>query len=319
VLETWGRRPGAVLARLDAEGLSTLTLADLAFAVGTGGLGATREQASEATGPLLAARTFAGLQTPGTHDASDFVVPDRPSDALVHVASAVGVDGSPDIAVEISCERPFAVAELIDDVLAAARDGGGVPRPATAIFALVRLADEPASAIVMVVVADELAPAHDDFAGLVEWLPASSVIHGRALFGRMVRLSGAVSPPSMTADPTEAIAQVATLDTLEEVADLDPALRCTAAVAWSFRPSRLREGREKLLAVDVEHGQPILDEWETIARHLYRDCRRVVLTPLLGGFMSNTFRVASYDEDGRRLLPTVLKIGGLALTCRRSS
>jgi hypothetical protein len=71
--------------------------------------------------------------------------------------------------------------------------------------------------------------------------------------------------------------------------------------------------------VDVEHGQPILDEWETIARHLYRDCRRVVLTPLLGGFMSNTFRVASYDEDGRRLLPTVLKIGGLALTEREEA
>ena len=32
--------------------------------------------------------------------------------------------------------------------------------------------------------------------------------------------------------------------------------------------------------------------------------------------MSNTFRVASYDPDGRRLLPTVLKIGGVALTER---
>ena len=32
--------------------------------------------------------------------------------------------------------------------------------------------------------------------------------------------------------------------------------------------------------------------------------------------MSNTFRVASYDADGRRLLPTVLKIGTLELTER---
>ena len=71
--------------------------------------------------------------------------------------------------------------------------------------------------------------------------------------------------------------------------------------------------------MNVEDGPPILDEWETIARHLYRDCRRVVLTPLVGGFMSNTFRVASYDEDGRRLLPTVLKIGGLALTEREEA
>ena len=32
--------------------------------------------------------------------------------------------------------------------------------------------------------------------------------------------------------------------------------------------------------------------------------------------MSNTFRVASYDADGRRLLPTVLKIGTLELTAK---
>ena len=87
-------------------------------------------------------------------------------------------------------------------------------------------------------------------------------------------------------------------------------------MAWGYRPSRLRDGREKLLNVHVEDGTPMLDEWETITRRLYRDCRRVVLTPLHGGFMSNTFRVASYDAEGRRLLPTVLKIGGVALTER---
>jgi hypothetical protein len=134
--------------------------------------------------------------------------------------------------------------------------------------------------------------------------------------GKAVLLSGLSSLPSIAADPADVIAKVATLDTLEEVADIDPTWRCSGAVAWSFRPSRVRQGREKLLAVDVEHGTPLPDEWETIARRLYGDCRRVVLTPLLGGFMSNTFRVASYDGDGRRLLPTVLKIGGVALTER---
>ena len=48
------------------------------------------------------------------------MVPDRPSDALVHVASALGVDGSPEIAVQICSDQPFTVADLIDDVLAAA-------------------------------------------------------------------------------------------------------------------------------------------------------------------------------------------------------
>src|SRR5262245_38922856 len=166
VLETWGGRPSTVTEPLDAGLLSTLTLDDLAFAVGTGGLGDTREQASEATGPLIAARAFAGLRTPGPHDSSDFVVPDRPSDAFVHVASALGVDGSPEIAVQISSDQPFAIADLIEDVLAAARADSEARRPATAILALVRLMDPPGTAILVMVIADGLSTDQDDFATL---------------------------------------------------------------------------------------------------------------------------------------------------------
>jgi anti-anti-sigma factor len=317
VLEIWGGRPGIATDRPDADRLSTLTLDDVAFAVGTGGLGTTREQASEAIGPLIATRAFAGLRTPGTHNPSDFVVPGRPSDAHVHVASALGVDGSPEMAIQISSDRPFAIADLIDDVLAAAP--GDARRPVTAILAIVSLVDQPTTAILMMLVAEGAATDQGNFASVFEWLPDSKGTRGRSILGRTVLLSGPSALPSIDPNPVEVIGEVATLDRLEEVADIDPAWRCSAALAWSFRPSRVRQGREKLLAVDVENGTPILDEWETIARRLYQDCRRVVLTPLHGGFMSNTFQVASYDADGRRLLPTVLKIGGLALTEREEA
>jgi anti-anti-sigma factor len=316
VLETWGRRPATVTGPPEPDQLLTLTLDDLAFAVGTGGLGATREQASEATGPLLAARTFAGLRPPGVHNSSDFVAPQRPADALVHVDSALGVDGSPEFAVQISSDQPFAIADLIDDVLAAAPGGVDAHRPVIAILALVRLVDRPTTAILLMVVAEDLSTDHDGFGPLIEWLPAPEGARRRSIVGRAVLLSAPAFPPPVAADPLGVIAEVATLDTLEDIADIDTARRCSAALAWGFRPSRAREGREKLLVVEVEKGTPILDEWESIARHLYRDCRRVVLTPLVGGFMSNTFRVASYDADGRRLLPTVLKIGAIALTER---
>jgi Ternary complex associated domain 9 len=171
----------------------------------------------------------------------------------------------------------------------------------------------------LMVVAEDLSTDHNDFAPLFDWLATREGTRGRFTFGRAVLLSGPSSLPSIAADPTDVIPKVATLDALEEVAEMDSGLRCSAALVWSFRPSRTRQGREKLLAVDVENGTPILDEWETIARRLYRDCGRVMLTPLVGGFMSNTFRVASYDADGRRLLPTVLKIGSLELTEREEA
>jgi anti-anti-sigma factor len=319
VLETWGAPTATCTQPLDAARLSTVTLQDLAFAVGTGGLGATREQAGEATGPFVAVRGFAGLRTSGTRTSCDFVVPARPSDALLHVGSALGLDGSPESAIHISSDQPFTIDELIDDVLAATPGDLGAERPVTAVLAVVSLVDPQATAIVMAIVADDLATRRSDFTRALDWLPGRDVARRRSFTGRIVLLSSPPSLPSIAADPGDVLARLATLETLEEVSDLDPGCLCSAALAWSFRPSRLREGREKLLAVDVEHGASIRDEWEAITRRLYSDCRRVVLTPLLGGFMSNTFRVASYDADGRRLLPTVLKIGDLALTEREET
>jgi anti-anti-sigma factor len=316
LLETWGSAPVASPGPLRGHQLATFTIEDLGCAFGWGGFGSTRDEASEATGLVLVGPWFAGLRPAGT-SASDFVVPERPSDALVHVASALGLDGSPHVALQVESDNGFSIADLVED-LRAASAGEGSPRPAvTAAVALVSLADEGRPAILLLLAADRtaLAATASGFRALSGWFTTSGS-GDLLLTGRAALLAASVPLPSVTAAPGDALRKIATLDTLDEVAEIDPAWRVTSALAWGYCPSRIREGREKLLSVHVEGGTPVLDEWETIARQLYRDCSRVVLTPLHGGFMSNTFRVASYDPEGRRLLPTVLKIGGVALTER---
>jgi anti-anti-sigma factor len=315
LLETWGAPPNTLPRRLEEEQLMTFTVEDLRCAIAVGGFGATRQQACEATGPLLIGPGFAGLRPAGT-SASDFVVPERPTEAMVHVAAALGVAGSPHVALQLASDEAFTVADLVSDVGITSADDALLQPDVSAIVALVQLADEGRPAILLLMTADRtaLAKTENGFQVLAGWL--TGVSGGRMVTGRGALLAASVSLPSMTADPADALSTIITLDSLEDVVEIDPAWRITSALAWGYRPSRVREGREKLLAVQVENGEPIRDEWETIARRLYRDCRRVVLTPLYGGFMSNTFRVASYDDEGRRLLPTVLKIGGVALTER---
>ncbi len=74
-----------------------------------------------------------------------------------------------------------------------------------------------------------------------------------------------------------------------------------------YLPAAVRLGPEKRLRVDAG-GVAMEQEWLQIIRRLYADCSSVILTQLTGGYMAKTFQVASYDRDGRRLLPTVLKI-----------
>ena len=75
-----------------------------------------------------------------------------------------------------------------------------------------------------------------------------------------------------------------------------------------YLPDAVRPGPEKRLGIEVTDAVELEPEWQTIIRRLYADCGRVILTQLTGGYMAKTFQVASYDRDGRRLLPTVLKI-----------
>ncbi|MFM1886916.1 MAG: hypothetical protein RL026_2073, partial [Pseudomonadota bacterium] len=61
------------------------------------------------------------------------------------------------------------------------------------------------------------------------------------------------------------------------------------------------------------------DETELLVRSLYADCRQVTLSPLAGGFSATTWLVDSRDAQGRRQLPTVLKVGPPAMMTREDA
>jgi len=318
VLEIWGSLASAGTEGRVADLLHTFSLEDLGFAFGVAGFGATQAQACEATGAFLAAGTFAGIVPADSHRIADFLLPERPGDAALHVASALGVDGSPTFAVQISCENGFSPGDLVQDMFALASESSGTDPGVLAVIAIVRIAGRETPAVVVGVAADDsgLARAESGFDALAHWMGARDLAPGRVFAGRAVLLSPSSSFPSMAPDPKDLIRTIASLDTLEGMSEVDPQWRMTVALAWGYRPSTVRDGREQLLAVEVEGGGTLPDDCEAIARRLYRDCRRISLAPLHGGYMSKTFRVVSYDADGRRMLPTVLKIGPQALTAR---
>lgn len=104
------------------------------------------------------------------------------------------------------------------------------------------------------------------------------------------------------------------LEDLKAVAKVGPDTLVRGGSIAVYLPSAVRPGPEKRLK--IEAAEPLEAEWQTIIRRLYADCGRVILSQLTGGYMAKTFQVASYDRDGRRLLPTVLKISTREVTAR---
>jgi anti-anti-sigma factor len=102
-----------------------------------------------------------------------------------------------------------------------------------------------------------------------------------------------------------------TLEAITGVTRVDPDTEIRNAAIAVYLPTAVRLGTATRLAIEIESGVALRDEWTLIIRRLYHDCSRVILTQLVGGYMATTYRVASFDRDGRRLLPTVLKISTL--------
>lgn len=105
------------------------------------------------------------------------------------------------------------------------------------------------------------------------------------------------------------------LDNLHSVFRVLPETPVRGGSISLYLPAAVQLGPEKRVRID-SGSVPMEDEWPVIIRRLYRDCSSVILTQLTGGYMAKTFQVTSYDLNGRRLLPTVLKISTTQLIRR---
>ena len=293
---------------------------DLGFGFGTGSLGESQAASPTLPGQLISTPTFAGVLGSAAGDVSDFISGGAAGAVPVQVSRALGLAGSPAFIAEATGSQPFRLLELLDGLFPIAAGPGSMPP----LLGFVMMGDFPENRGAVLVTGlafeagSELTRIDPD-GHIAQWAESSRLPSGRrALGGGVTLIPGtAVSTGN---DPAEAVRTRATLEALQAVVGLEAVGPLSRAVLWLYVPETVRGGAEKLLQVTREgEGEgkgEWREEWDTILRQLYGDCRSVHLTPLHGGYMSKTFRAVAYDGEGRRMLPTVVKIGAAALTAR---
>lgn len=85
---------------------------------------------------------------------------------------------------------------------------------------------------------------------------------------------------------------------------------------WIYIPTEVTDARSSRLEIVYEDKIETPEVWELIIREIYNDSGKVILKQLHGGFSAKTFQVTAFDNSGRRLLPTVLKLGGTGIVER---
>ena len=275
---TAGSGASGPMEQLAFDGLEPTSLAELGLAVGRGGMGASRAEAAAHPVRFTAIGGIVAMQDPD--GACDHLQAALPHAAFVHVAGAVALRGEP--AFTLRTEAAVGSAALFAACRAAAGDGW---------LGIVSCSADGARRQLDVAVLEPGRVQPDAPSPALQWTAAG------------------VLPQELAA----LAAALESADDLEAVAGGAPGAS-SAAVAFVWRADALADGSAARLRVEAPEG--FSEEAELIARNLYHDCSAIRLTRLTGGYSAATYAVESHDREGRRTIPTVLKVSTHAFTDR---
>ena len=309
-IEWWRPAPAVV----SGDPLLVVNVSDLGIAFGLGVLGGGAGAAG-VPGPFVCTPQFAGMLDVQA-GVTDLVVGDASQVVPIAVSAALGVVGAPVAVVELEDSSGFSLFDAVDDLF-----DGVVSSPAPPVLGFVALAQTPGHVpgvwhVAGVVLDPSAAASTIDPETRLDAMPGQlRLASGRHVVGAAVTLEAS---PRFDALPEihDALRRDAALEMPGGITGFAECAPVTKTLVWVFASRELRNGIDKLLQVTVDGGGEWRPEWDAIVRRLYNDCRSVTLTPLPGGFMSSTFKAVAHDRDGRRTLPSVVKIGPTTLTRR---
>ena len=142
--------------------------------------------------------------------------------------------------------------------------------------------------------------------------------------GKGIRISGARmllnELPDLKPDESslDFVNRSLTIENIEEVESLDLSAQLTDPIVWIFNAENWSDAASKRIQVETFESFVFEPYKSFLTRRLYGDSSRVIVKPLHGGYSAQTFQVESFDPDGRKLRPTVLKIANRDIISREA-
>jgi len=109
-----------------------------------------------------------------------------------------------------------------------------------------------------------------------------------------------------------------TIDNIITVTPTDVASLVHDAAIWLFNSDKWENPEEHRVKINTIGKLDLAPFKKHLARRLYSDSASVVIKMLHGGYSAETFQVDSFDSEGRKMRPTVLKIAGRDIILREA-
>jgi len=89
-------------------------------------------------------------------------------------------------------------------------------------------------------------------------------------------------------------------------------------ITWLFISDGLADSSTMRLVIETGDDLPPEPHKAFLTRRLFTDSARLEIKQIHGGYSAQTFQVTSFDKEGRKLRPTILKIADRAMISRES-
>ncbi len=109
-----------------------------------------------------------------------------------------------------------------------------------------------------------------------------------------------------------------TFENILAVEAFNPGTFLENPMIWFFNTGKFIDGNSKRLIIETRPGSVFETHKQFLARMLYADSSKLMIEPLHGGYSAQTYHVTSFDHEGRKMRPTVLKIAHRDLIARES-
>ncbi len=310
-LEIWGSPVAPSTPEELSKALKNVTLNEMPLAVGRGGFGHNREQAMESLGTFLTANQSVILSPADGAGCPDFLHSEHPEAVSFYVSEALSIRGRPSLFLHFD-GTGSTLGDFTKALPAWVESITGKPF-ALAAFLLHTTHASPTDDLLALGVASATPEAPSSRLNPFRPEDWQEISPSARTLGYGVRLAGPL-PGSEAHEPEALFKEALSPDRFLDVTRIQPTHPLGHVKVWIYLPSQVVSADETRLQIEIKGSMVFPDEWELITRRIYTDARRVVLTQMSGGYSATTLHADSYDADGRRMIPTVLKISSLHVT-----
>ncbi|MDP3831644.1 MAG: phosphotransferase, partial [Ignavibacteriaceae bacterium] len=112
------------------------------------------------------------------------------------------------------------------------------------------------------------------------------------------------------------INNIVSSNSITSIGELESDRTFKSAKIWLYIPDKIIDAENDRIKIELDEDVDLSHEFEIIMRNIYSDCSSIHVKLLTGGYSAKTFLINGFDFSGKRIIPTVLKLGSLDLIKR---